>query len=257
MRRFTALSLLAAFTVTVPGGGAGCGDPRIVYVGSGTGTSLEVPAIWQEHWFEHTQSLILVEADESVALYLDPQVDRARAAWIFPFASRMWQYTTSVYGKMGPGRLYLVVHEGRYPGCHFANHFAATHDGRNVIDCGFQDLTNTSLDAFYTSHQAAELVEWTSNGKNGSPARPLWMDGKWAEFYQWDLYNALDDTAEVENLFAMWTADSWTDGPALVPRLVPSAVARSRSGADGPVLRFGGPKFPQRRGQLHPRHELG
>lgn len=185
--------------------GAGCTNPEVLYVGSA------VPATWQEHWFEHTQLLDLVASDDAVAIYFDKDVDRAQMAWVFPFLSRTWKYTLGVYGQMGPGRLYAIFHTGRYPGCHAANHFSASHDNRIVFDCGFPASYTVEQIGFQATHMVANLVEATSNGKNGSPAMKLWGDSKWAEFYQYDLYGALGDQAEVDLLHRLWTADDWMD----------------------------------------------
>jgi hypothetical protein len=204
--------LLALLCGLLCGIGSGaCEGAPVVLVGSGTGTPRALPQTWQEHWFEHTQLLSLVQFDAKVAVYLDPDVDRAKVAPLTPFLSQMWAYTLETYGALGPGRLYVVLHQGRYAGCHMDNHFSALHDERDVIDCGFASYDDLVVPTFLIAHLAANIVETASHDHSGSPALPLWHDSKWAEFYQYDLDRALGRTAEADAELAQWTADSWTD----------------------------------------------
>jgi hypothetical protein len=152
-----------------------------------------------------------VATDDAVAVYFDADVDRQELDWIVPFMSRAWTYTLGVYGSMGPGRLYVIFHAGRYEGCHEDTHFSPLHDGRNVIDCGFKATDTVEFKKFQSSHLLANVVEAAAAGKSGSPAFPLWGNSKWAEFYQYDLYRALGDQAEVDHLYGLWTADGWSD----------------------------------------------
>jgi hypothetical protein len=188
---------------------AGCGQPDVLYVGAAASDPL--PATWTEHWFEHDQTLGLAASDDTVALYFDADMDPASATWALPFFSQSWKYTTRTYGSMGPGRLYLIFHKGRYLGCHIANHFSPSHDNRNVIDCGFSSWDDLSWLRFQISHMAANLVEDTSAGRSGSPALGLWGDSKWAEFYQYDLYRGVGMQAESDAHYAVWVSDGWTD----------------------------------------------
>lgn len=163
------------------------------------------PLTWQEHWYEHSQLLELTDHDDLVAIYFDHDVDRTKTGWIFSFVSRMWQYTTTTYGAIGPGRLYAIFHQGKYEGCHFDNYFSSDHDNRNVIDCGFDTWSNPpDAEPFLETHMAALVVEFTSRGKNSSPIYKLWGDGNWAEFYQYDLYRALGMTAQAQAFHDAW-----------------------------------------------------
>src|SRR3954468_6227837 len=80
------------------------------------------PLTWQEHWYQHSQLLQLTDHNDQVAIYFDRDVDRTKTGWIFSFVSRMWRYTTTTYGAIGPGRLYAVFHQGKYEGCHMDNY---------------------------------------------------------------------------------------------------------------------------------------
>ena len=46
---------------------------------------------------------------------------------------------------------------------------------------------------------------------HSASAGALWQQGKWAEFYRYDLYVALGETDQVSSWYAQWTADTWTD----------------------------------------------
>jgi hypothetical protein len=188
---------------------SGCSEP-VLYVGAGTSPTA-TPATWQEHWFEHDQLLTLQQTDDVVALYYDKDVDPTQATEIFPYVSSLWRYTTATYGALGPGRLYVVIHKDRYLGCHEADHTNASHDYRNVIDCGLTSYDDATVFDAFLPHLAAVLVEDVADGRTGAPADALWQQGKWAEFYRYDLYVALGESAQVSTWYAQWTADTWTD----------------------------------------------
>jgi hypothetical protein len=165
------------------------------------------PATWREHWFDHNQELALFEYDEHAAIYVDGDVDRAAARWLLPWMSRIWQYTKKTYGDgFGPDpRLFSIHHQGRYGGGHPSYYFDASHDNRNVSDCGPGPWTDNAGARDLTSHEVAHVVESANNGAQGSPAFPLWQDSKWAEIYQYDLYLALGLTADAQRLFNKFT----------------------------------------------------
>jgi hypothetical protein len=190
--------------------GGACG-PSQLFVGTTTGSPLDVPETWQEHWFEHDQLLQLFAKREHVAVYVDADVDQTKAGPLVPYASSLWDYTLETYGSMGPGDLYVILHQGRYLGCHMDNHFSTQHDGRDVIDCGFQSYDDLTVPIFLMGHVAANIVESTSNGRDGSPAMPLWHDSKWAELYQWDSERAIGRTQEADLHYGVWTGDGWVD----------------------------------------------
>ncbi len=165
------------------------------------------PATWQEHWFEHNQLLSLHAYDEHVAIYVDGAVTRANIGWLLPFMSRLWQYTKNVYGAAGFGpdpRLYSIHHQGRYGGGHPSYYFDASHDGRNVSDCGPGPWTEGAFDM--PSHEVAHVVESATNGAHGSPSFPIWRDSKWAEIYQYDVYLALGMEKDAQRLFSRFSS---------------------------------------------------
>jgi hypothetical protein len=186
-----------------------CSAP-VVVVGTGPDPTA-TPLVWQEHWFEHDRLLDLVATDDFVALYYDKDIDRAQATAFLPYVSTLWRYTTATYGPIGPGRLYAIFHKDRYLGCHSATYFDASHDFRNVVDCGLQAYDDHGVFDGIFPHVTAVLVESAAHDRDGAPADPLWQEGKWAELYRYDLYVGTGQTALADAVFGQWTADDWTD----------------------------------------------
>jgi len=188
---------------------AACSEP-VVLVGTGPDPTA-TPLTWQEHWFEHDQVLQLAASDDAVALYYDKDVDPTQATAIMPYVSSIASYTTGIYGPLGPGRLYFIIHKDRYFGCHSDTHFSPSHDYRNVIDCGISTYDEPGVFQVFMPHLAALIVENTARGREGAPADALWRGGKWAEFYRYDLYVGLGRKDLADTWYAVWTGDTWTD----------------------------------------------
>ena len=150
------------------------------------------PPTWQEKWFEHNQLLQRVYYDDEVAVYFDDDVDRD-ITWMNSYLGDVWRYTKSVYGDFSDeGRLYAVFHTGRYSGGHPATYFDDSHDNRDMIDVGpgnWKCGCNNDLDI--VTHEVAHIVEGASLGVKGSPAFGIWKDSKWAEIFNYDVYQAL------------------------------------------------------------------
>ena len=170
------------------------------------------PATWQEHWFEHNQLLQLIDYNDDVAVYYDPDVDRPSTAWEFGFMTQVWHYARMVYGEMkdasgGDGRLYSIFHTNKYGGGHPAYYFDSSHDYRDVTDCGPGpwDQTGSDYSLDEPSHESGHVVESANMGKHGSPAFPIWGDSKWMEFYQYDLYLGIGMTAHAQVVFDRFT----------------------------------------------------
>jgi hypothetical protein len=179
---------------------------------TGTRTLPPPPATWQEHWFEHNQLVKLVDHDDHAAIYFDDDVDRTQSAWLLSYVSRIWQYTKTTYGNdfgMDP-RLYSIHHQGRYSGGHPSYYFDASHDNRNVSDCGPGGWAEGGGPHDIVSHEIGHVVESANNGAQGSPGFPLWQDSKWAEIYQYDLYVGLGMQADAQRVFTRFT--NTTDG---------------------------------------------
>jgi hypothetical protein len=160
-------------------------------------------ATWKEHWFEHDQELELVDYNNDVAIYFDPDVNRDGTGWILPFMTDLWRYSEATYGDIGEGRLFAVFHEGKYSGGHPSTSYDDSHDLRNVTDCG-PGPWQSGYDI--PSHEAGHIVESANNGMHGSPAFGVWHDSKWMEFYQYDAYVALGMDAEAQRVFDKFSA---------------------------------------------------
>lgn len=169
----------------------------------------EPPPTWKEHWFEHDQVVKLVGSNDDVAIYFDDDVPRpAVKDWIGPFMTRAWRYTKTTYGPFGgpDGRLYAIFHQGRYSGGHPSTYFDASHDHRNVTDCGPGPWDQPAFGI--PSHEIGHIVEGASRGVHGSPAFGIWKDSKWIELYQYDLYVGLGMEEEARKAFERFTAQS-------------------------------------------------
>jgi hypothetical protein len=183
-------------------GAAGSGGQAGTPGGMGT-----PPATWTEHWFEHDQTLALVDHNDWVALYFDPDVSRTGTEWMLPFLTEVWKYTVTHYGQFTDGqrdgRLYAIYHQGRYSGGHPSTYFDSSHDYRNVSDVGPGPYPDGSYDI--STHEVSHIIEGASRGVQGSPAFGLWGDSKWAEIYQYDLYLALGMTEHAARVFQRFT----------------------------------------------------
>jgi hypothetical protein len=205
MGRGSWISLAFALVVAA----AGCSDP-VVYLGVRPDPT-SMPATWQEHWFEHDQLLSLAANDDVTALYYDKDVDRAQAGAIFPYLSLLVHHSIDAYGPLGPGRVFFIVHKDRYLGCHAADFTERSHDFRNVIDCGITAYDDPTVFQAFLPHLAALLVESVVDGHHGTPVDAIWRQGKWAEFYRYDLYLALGRKDLADQWQARWTAADFTD----------------------------------------------
>lgn len=159
------------------------------------------PETWTEHWFEHKQTVKRIAFNDDIAVYVDDDTNRAAIEAMIPPLTEMWKYSKKTYGTFGTeGRLYYIFHQGKYSGGHPSTYFDASHDNRNVSDCGAGPWTASStLDL--PSHEVGHVVEGANNGVHGSPAFPVWGDSKWAEFYQYDVYKALGREDDAKRLY--------------------------------------------------------
>jgi hypothetical protein len=165
------------------------------------------PETWQEHWFDHKQIVRRVTANDDVVIYFDDDVRREETDWVLPFMTKLWRYPRETYGDFGAeNRLYAIFHQGRYSGGHPSTYFDASHDNRNVIDCGPGPWGPTNVDM--PSHEVAHVVEGAGYGVHGSPAFGVWGDSKWAEFYQYDAYVALGMEQDARRVYDKFTKQS-------------------------------------------------
>jgi hypothetical protein len=188
--------------VAEPSADGGAGQPLARCTGGP-----EPPASWQEHWFEHDQALSRVYYDDCVAVYFDADMDREQAQWLFSYMSRIWEYSLATYGPMGEERLFAIFHQGKYGGGHPSYWYDGSHDNRNVTDQGGGSWREGTYDV--ASHEVGHIVESTAPyPRRTSPAFGLWMDSKWIEIYQYDLYLALGMDEHAATVFERFTATS-------------------------------------------------
>lgn len=151
------------------------------------------PNSWQEHWFDHSQLVQLVYQDEDLALYYDNDVDRS-INWPNTTFSNVWEYIKSVYGPYGDDpKLYAVLHTDKYSGGHPSTYMDASHDYRNVVDCGPYDWKEADPDKGLSMmiHEVGHIVEGATNGIQYNPAWDIWGDSKWAEIFVYDVYKGI------------------------------------------------------------------
>jgi hypothetical protein len=128
--------------------------------------------------------------------------------------TQVWHYARQTYGEMkdakgGDGRLYTIFHTNKYGGGHPSYYYDASHDFRNVTDCGPGPWLQTDSYALdEPSHEAGHVVESTAQGKHRSPAFPIWGDSKWMEFFQYDLFLGIGMPAHAQIVFDRFTAIS-------------------------------------------------
>ena len=171
------------------------------------GTVNNPPMQWTEHWFEHVQTLNRVFYDTSVVVYYDNAVKNT-VVWPKTYMAEAWNYTKKTYGKFGKdSRLFVIYHAGKYGGGHPSTYMDASHDYRNVTDCGSDDsnawTSGVGNDIDLSTHEIGHIVESAAKGVHGSPAFSIWHDSKWMEIYQYDVYLGLGRTDDAARWFNM------------------------------------------------------
>ncbi len=169
------------------------------------------PASWQEHWFDHRQLLRLYHSDDDCAIYLDPDVRQRQVRWLPQYIGDVWRYSKATYGHgFGPDpRIYSIHHAGRHGGGHAGYYVSPVHDYHNVSDCGLDSWRHSEyLARELPAHEIGHSVESANNGAHGSPAYEIWGDSKWAEFYIYDVYTALDMHRDAKQVHRRFTGNA-------------------------------------------------
>lgn len=159
----------------------------------------EPPLSWVETgWYGgHNRTLHRRPLDTHIAMYADQYVNpQSSVDWLRPILNQAWAYTKAQYGSFSDPYLYVIAnqdnvyagHPYTVAGVQYVSEASAYH--RNVIFSPRTDWTNTQDDWFVASftHEMAHIVESNNNAVFGSPAFQTWGDSKWAEIYQWDVY---------------------------------------------------------------------
>jgi hypothetical protein len=150
----------------------------------------EPPLTWKEHWYEHTEDLTRVYYDACIAMYFDGDVTPEVKDWLIPFLDAAWSYSITTYGDFGGGRLYVVVHQGKFEGGHSAIIGEPSHDNRNVIDMGATAWAPGDYDL--PAHLLGFIVDYAgAHPKLGAPKAEHYGNAGFPLIYKYDLYVAL------------------------------------------------------------------
>lgn len=165
----------------------------------------KVDTLWKEHWFEHNKTVKLVESNEHVAVYFDEYMPK-NVSWPIAAMAKSWAYVKHNYGNFGSDpKLYVILHfvNGKdYGGGHPSPYFDASHDYRNVIDCGLGDWDQpTGQQIGMPIHEMGHIVTSASNGTKGSPSDVLWGDSKFMEIFNYDVLLNIGMEAEAKKVY--------------------------------------------------------
>ncbi|RZK58247.1 MAG: hypothetical protein EOO91_08600 [Pedobacter sp.] len=171
----------------------------------------------QEHWPNHDLLVSQVYQDDNVAFYYDGKMDRA-ITWPYKTMSDTWAYVRKTYGDFGEDkRLYVIFHKSevlnkgtQFEKCitcggHPASYWDASHDFRNIIDCGLagdHDWENpTGQDIGIPIHEVGHIVCGASHGVKGSPSDVLWGDSKFMEIFNYDVLKNIGRKDEADRVY--------------------------------------------------------
>lgn len=162
-------------------------------------------SIWKEHWFEHKEELRLIGSNQNVAVFYDKNMP-ADVQWPITVMGDCWAYVKSNYGDFGTDpKLYVIFHQvnGKdYAGGHPSPYFDASHNFKNVIDCGLGDWTKpTGQQIGMPIHEMGHIVTSASHGTKGSPSDVLWGDSKFMEIFNYDVLLNIGMKEEAKNVF--------------------------------------------------------
>lgn len=157
------------------------------------------PQSWVETgWYGgHNRTLTRRPLDTHIAMYADEFVSpQSSIDWLRPILDAAWGYAKTKYGSFSDPYLYVIAnqdnvfvgHPYTVAGVQYASEASAFY--RNVVFSPRTDWTNQQDDWFVASftHEMGHIVESNNNAVFGSPAFQTWGDSKWAEIFQWDVY---------------------------------------------------------------------
>jgi hypothetical protein len=183
------------------GGGAG-GDGA---TSSGCPGGPMPPFDWKESWYEHSEQLTRVYYDDCIALYFDADVAPTAKDWLVPFLDASWSYTLATYGQLGPERLYVVVHQGKFVGGHSATYGEDSHGHHSVIDMGLDSWASASYDL--PAHLMGFIVDTEgAHTKLGAPKSEHYGNEGFPLIYKYDLYVALGLTSTASSALSQFNS---------------------------------------------------
>jgi len=163
----------------------------------------------------HDNLLKRVFYNDHVAIYIDDEMDENTVTWSHKFFTDAFQYMVREYGVFGEeNRLYVILHNQKYGYATIHNIFDRDSGYRSIIDCGmFKWDHDGPSEIDVVTHELSHLVEGSSKGIHESPSFEVWGDSKWAEIFQYDVYVAINRTADAQRWFRKMMEESqWFSG---------------------------------------------
>lgn len=189
---------------------------------SATTPTDEWPETWPNFNFDygyHTGNLVKVYSNDDIAIFVNPEDVNAEGvsmvdldlSWMYEPYTKMWvairETYKNEYGEylVSDPKLYIVPHY-HYEGGGLGRlyHYRDSEQlFRNIVhvsvgkDSGWrweQNPGNSGTGFLYDcmSHECGHIIEGVGSGYKNSPFYPVWLDSKWAEIFQYDIFGKMD-----------------------------------------------------------------
>ena len=166
---------------------------------------------WPERWdnfnFDsgyHTGNLELVYSNEHIGIYLNPADNILRDGktieWCYQPFTDMWRVVKETYPTLSDPKLYIVLHyDASGGGLGRLYHYRDEQQlYRNIVHVTLDgDWTAESTSGFkydVLSHEIAHIIEGCASTRKYSVFFGVWMDSKWAEIFQYDIFKKMNPT---------------------------------------------------------------
>lgn len=160
------------------------------------------PLSFKETWSNHTDKLWRQYLDNNVAVYYDEAVKRP-LEWPYAFFGNTWKEVNKTYGAFGDeNRLYAVFHNESKGATYVGTIFDNTSSNRSLFDIAFEGTEMKGNNIDNPLKAVSQIVETSSNGIKGSPAKALWGD-TYSQIFLYDIYTDLDMKTEADRIFAL------------------------------------------------------
>lgn len=182
----------------------------------------EWPETWPNFDFDrgyHTGNLVCKYTNDDIAVFVNPADVNAEGvsmvdldiSWMYEPYTKMWvaireTYKDS-YGEylVSDPKLYIVPHYHADGGGLGRLYQYRDYDQlyRNIVHISVgknsgwrweRNPGNAGPNFLYDvmSHESGHIIEGIGSGKKNSPFYPVWLDSKWAEIFQYDIYGKMD-----------------------------------------------------------------
>ncbi len=182
------------------------------------------PETWPNFNFDsgyHTGNLVKKYSNDDIAIFVNPADVNAEGvsmtdldlSWMVEPYTKMWVAIRDTYldeyGEhlVGDPRLYIVPHyhaDGGGLGRLFT-YRDADQLYRNIVhvsvgkNSGWRwenNPGNQTVNFLYDvmTHESGHIIESVASGKKNSPFYAVWLDSKWAEIFQYDIFGKMDVT---------------------------------------------------------------